>query len=559
VILLQLGLIIFMAFLGAVIARRFGHSVIIAYILIGVIIGPYGPLPWKIASVDDVQTGFVYLVAKIGLIMMIFFVGLEFSLQKLKETGVRVAALAAVDIGTTFFLGFVVCAYFGMNFVDSFFFSCIISMSSVAITMKVIDELGWGRSKVASSLIGLMIVEDLVSILLLTMAGSFAMGSDNSQDLLFVVVTLAVLITFYMFLALAFVPKVLSHIEKVKHEELFILFALGTIFLSAALAEALGVSAIIGAFFIGMVFAETKLAPRLKERTITFRDAFAAMFFVAFGMSINPSGIPGILPLLLVIVPLVIVCEVVFVAVTAYSLGHSADESMAVASGTISRSDESVIFAKMGSEIKQPDGNFALGAEARDMILPFAGAYCFIMSALTPIFIKRARGAADFFGRRLPAWMKESGKCLSDLLGELAAPSADKTKESRGRLGLSAASILIYAILLMSVSPSLDLLVSTEPDLVFVIRIAMLAGAFALPIGLWMAMRSALMPAGATEHSRRRVSFVSGMVAGLGLAVLLIALAWSYWYLASVIVLLCFISFLLAGSWAFGSRARVLG
>lgn len=555
-ILLQLGLIIFMAFLGAVIARRFGHSVIIAYILIGIIIGPYGPLPWKIASVDDVQAGFVYLVAKIGLIMMIFFVGLEFSLQKLKETGVRVAALAAVDMGTTFFLGFVVCAHFGMNFVDSFFFSCIISMSSVAITMKVIDELGWSKSKAASSLIGLMVIEDLVSILLLTMAGSFALGSGNSHDLLFVIITLAVLITFYMFLALAFVPKVLSHIEKVKHEELFILFALGTIFLSAALAEALGVSAIIGAFFIGMVFAETKLAPRLKEKTITFRDSFAAMFFVAFGMSINPSGIPDVLPLLLVIVPLVIVCEIVFVAVVAFSLGHGAEDSMAVASGTISRSDESVIFAKTGSEIKNSDGNFALGAESREMILPFAGAFCFIMSALTPVFLKRARRAADFFRRKLPAWMGESGKCLSGLLGKLAAPSADKTKVSRGRLSLATASILIYAIFILSVSPSLDLLASTEPDLVMIVRFAMLASALALPVGFWLALRSALRPVDATEGSRRRVSFASGAVAGLGLAVLLIALAWSFWYPASVIVLLGFIAFLLAGSWTFGRRAQ---
>jgi CPA2 family monovalent cation:H+ antiporter-2 len=209
-----MGLVILLAFSGAVIAHRFGQSMMLAYIIVGILIGPYGPLPWKLVSVGDLDGGFISIIGQIGLVMLMFFVGLEFYPSKIREIGKQAAILAAADMGVTMLVGLAVCAQFGMTLIDSVFISSIISMSSVAVTMKVLDELGWQGSKAAQALIGLMVIEDFAFIILITAGNGIIIGPAAGEvDLAWTIAAIAIFLSFFLVLIFVFVPSALTHIE----------------------------------------------------------------------------------------------------------------------------------------------------------------------------------------------------------------------------------------------------------------------------------------------------------------------------------------------------------
>jgi CPA2 family monovalent cation:H+ antiporter-2 len=491
-----MGLVILLAFSGAVIAHRFGQSMMLAYIIVGILIGPYGPLPWKLVSVGDLDGGFISIIGQIGLVMLMFFVGLEFYPSKIREIGKQAAILAAADMGVTMLVGLAVCAQFGMTLIDSVFISSIISMSSVAVTMKVLDELGWQGSKAAQALIGLMVIEDFAFIILITAGNGIIIGPAAGEvDLAWTIAAIAIFLSFFLVLIFVFVPSALTHIENVKHEEAFILLALATIFLSGALAEAFGLSAFVGAFFMGVAFAETNLARRLKDKTVSFRDAFAAIFFVTFGMMMDPHGILEALPLLLVAVPAIIAAEVCVVAVTAYLVGNSAEDAMTIAGGTTARSEEAVIFASMGGNLKKPEGTYAtpddayvLSHKAQPIIYPFTGAFCLAMSATTPVLIRNSKKLASWLGSSLPAWLRSSGATLRDAVMHFMGPGSGAGRgmkwASRAWLGAT--------LLALALAPTLGKVGGDAEPLLVLARACILVSFVATTLAFYRAMRGAL-------------------------------------------------------------------
>src|SRR5207249_8282951 len=132
-------------------------------------------------------------------------------------------------------------------------------------------------------------------------------------------------------------------------EELFVLFALGTVFLAAALAEAFRIPAIVGAFFMGMVFADTRIAGRLKVKMESLRDAFVAIFFLIFGMLIDLSALPSVLPMLVIAVPLSLLNDLFLSASLACLIGFSGRAATAIGRSLIARSQEVVLYATVGA------------------------------------------------------------------------------------------------------------------------------------------------------------------------------------------------------------------
>ena len=547
VLLLQLGLIIMMAFIGAAIAQRYGHSLMIAYILVGIIIGPFGPLPWKLATVSDVETGVVSQIAKMGLVMLMFFVGLEFYPSKLRKTGAQASVLAAADMAITMFIGFAVCTYLGMSLVDTLFFSCIIAMSSVAVTMKALEELGWQGSRAAEALVGMMVIEDFAFIILLTVGNGLIFGQDMGRgSVLVVMASIAVFVTFFLILIFVFVPGALSHIEKVKHEELFVLLALATVFLSAALAETFGMSAFIGSFFIGVAFAETKLAARLKAKTVAFRDAFAAIFFVTFGMMIDPHGIWEARYLLVIVVPLLLVGEVFVVAATAYLVGHTSRDAMVVGGGTTARSEEAIIFANMGGSLRGAEGEYVLSAKAQPIIYPFTGAFCLIMSAVTPYLMRASNRLADGLGEALPVWLVSSGKSL--VAGVSKAVSPDEASR-KGHLGLAAGAVVAFTILIIGIAPTLGALSTDKPDNALMVRLLLVSVAIACSAFFFLSLRAA----------SGNDNFTACAITGLVALVQSVVLLWPFSYAYSLAAAGLYLAILLAACALHGRRLPAAG
>ncbi|MFH0815473.1 MAG: cation:proton antiporter [Methanobacteriota archaeon] len=544
-LLLQMGFVILLAFGGAAIAHRFGQSMMLAYIIVGVLIGPFGPLPWKLVSASELDGGFISVIGQMGLVMLMFFVGLEFYPSKIKEIGHQAALLAAADIGATMMVGLSVCAWFGMTLMDSVFISSIVAMSSVAVTMKVLDELGWQGSKASQALIGMMVIEDFAFIILITAGKGIIMGpAAGDADLVWTFGGIAVFLTFFLVLILVFVPSVLSHIERVKHEEAFVLLALSTIFLSGALAEAFGLSAFVGAFFMGVAFAETNLARRLKEKTVSFRDAFAAIFFVTFGMMIDPGGIIEAVPLLLAIIPAIILAEVGIVAATAYLAGHTPEDSMTIAGGTTARSEEAVIFASMGGKLETPTGEYVLSPKVQPVIYPFTGAFCFIMSATTPLLIKNSKSIAAVLKNAMPCWLGRSGTVLQGAVSALTGAGGGERRAASWAFRFW----LAVTMLSLALAPTLSMATSgSEPEYAY-LWVALLALAAAATTALWWAMKMAL--AGALP--RRDASFSAGALAIILSVVPAVALAWPSSYVLALSATGVAFAVLMVGCAAFG-------
>src|SRR3990170_7976864 len=287
-IMFEVGVIATVGFLGAALASRARISVIIGYIIAGMLIGPH-------IHVD--------------------LFGLEFSIAKLKKTKEAAAILAVTNLAVNMFAGFVIGAWLGWPLIDTIFMAGVISMSSSAITAKSLIDLKRLGNAETEFLLGMVILESFLAMFLLTLVNGMVLSSDVrplSVEALFLGV--GIFLGFFAFLAAIVVPNTARLFERIHSEELFVLFALGVVFLAAALAEAFHIPAIIGAFFMGMVFADTKLANRMKTKMESLRDAFVAMFFLSFGMLIDPAALPTVLPILLLAVHLILLNDLFLTA-----------------------------------------------------------------------------------------------------------------------------------------------------------------------------------------------------------------------------------------------------
>ncbi|MBN1109582.1 MAG: cation:proton antiporter [Methanomassiliicoccales archaeon] len=443
-LMFEFGIIMLISFIGAALASKARQSVILGYILAGILIGPHMSL--TIGGIDYngliQDTSFVQSLSYLGLTLLMFFVGLSFSVNKLKKTKAPAILLALINVGVNMFAGILLGFALGWPVVDTVFLAGVFAMSSAAITGKSLMEQNRMGAPETEFLLGMVIVENFLSMILLTIVGGlmFKSGIGGSLTLTTMVFGILIFYGFFIFLAILVVPRVVTYFQRIKSDELFVLFSLGLVFLAAAMAELSGVPAIIGAFFMGMVFSETKLAKRFDDRLSPFKDALVAVFFVSFGMLIDPAMIPQIIWIVLIAAPLVIVNDLLFTGALAYLLGFSAKGSIFMGASICGRGAESVMFASVGSNSPA----VTKGAELN----PFAGAFCFVMSVITPAMMKASTGIAGVLGRHIPHFMRYGGAITSRTLGKVILPSSLKLFQRTRRLE---ALLVLYFVMLVAV------------------------------------------------------------------------------------------------------------
>jgi monovalent cation:H+ antiporter-2, CPA2 family len=426
----EFGIIMLVAFIGAVIAKWGKQSVILGYILAGMLIGPYVSFTLFGYTYEGLvqDTEFLSLLSMFGLTLLMFFVGLEFSVSKLRRVKSPAIVLALVNTGLDFFIGIVIGYYLGWPLVDTVFLAGVFAMGSAAITGKILLEMQRTSAPDTEFLLGALVVEDFVSMVIMTIAGGLIFKEGAADPFTFSTMVLGVIAfyAFFIILAIFVVPRSIKYLQRLKNEELFVLFALGMVFLSAALAEVAGIPAIIGAFFLGMIFAETKVSEHFEERVTPFRDAFVAVFFVSFGMLIDPSMFPEALPIVLLAVPLVLLSDLLLTSLTAYLMGFSARGSTFMGASMCGRGAESIMFAGVGSN--------ALGVTKASIINPFAGLFCFIMSVITPTLMRFSDHIVRFFSRLVPVYARYGAALMNRTIGKIMVPSSLKLFERNRRM-----------------------------------------------------------------------------------------------------------------------------
>ena len=452
-VMLEIGLIMLVAFIGAAVASKAKQSVIIGYIIAGIFIGPHMNFDLLGMHYQGFlsDTSFIDYMSKIGLTLLMFFVGLEFSISKLKRTKAPAILLALVNTGLDMFIGIMLGLALGWPLVDTVFLAGVVAMGSAAVTGKSLMELQKFSNPETEFLLGMVVVEDFISMILLTIAGGLVIKSGGvglgGPDLLHLLIGVGAFYAFFIVIAVWIIPRVSVHLTKIKSDELFVLFGLGMVFLSSALAEFCGVPSIIGAFFMGMVFAETKIADRLETKLGSIRDAFVAIFFVLFGMLIDPAMFPSIFWIVVIAVPLVILGDLLVTGALAFLLGFSGRAATSMGASMCGRGAESVMYASVGSS--------AVNATKGAQLYPFAGAFCFILSVITPILMRFSDRIYHGISRVLPKYAKHGGAVISRTLGKIVLPAPLRLYKRGRRIEMA---LVLYFVMLIAVSAANGLL-----------------------------------------------------------------------------------------------------
>src|SRR5439155_149549 len=248
-IMFDVGVIATVGFVGAAFASRARVPIIIGYIIAGMLIGPnihFHLFGW---SYDGVLADSVFLqsISQLGLVLLLFFVGLEFSITKLMRTKEAAAVLAVTNLAVNMFAGFVIGAWLGWPLIDTIFMAGVISMSSSAITAKSLIDLKRLGNAETEFLLGMVILESFLAMFLLTLVNGMIIPAQAPVDVGVLFGGVGLFIGFFAVLAAVVVPHTAALFERIKSEEMFVLFALGMVFLAAALAEALRIPATVGA------------------------------------------------------------------------------------------------------------------------------------------------------------------------------------------------------------------------------------------------------------------------------------------------------------------------
>jgi len=540
---LEIGIIIFLAFIGSYLAGRAKLSAIVGYIIVGILIGPYMTL--HLFGLDYhgliTDTDFVQQISKLGLMFLLFFTGLGFSATALKSTWKPAILLAVSDVLINLYIGFIIGSLFGWPLADTLFLAAIIGMSSVAVAAKSAEEGKQLYRKEYNYLFSTMIVEDFISILLLTFASAFVLGNTlRPEQMLNMGVGVVIIYSFFFVLALYIAPKAFHYFERIQGNELFVLFALSVVFLSSAFADFLGIPPAIGAFLVGMAFAETTLKDKLEKQMLSMKDAFVAIFFVSFGMLVNPGMFWDILPMVALAVPLVMMNEIFILGALAYLVGFTRRAAISIGAGFLGRSEDAVLFASVGAGLTDPDTGRPILERASE-IGPFAGIFCFAMCIITPLMMRVSVKVADATGRVLPDSIKFGGNLVSRVLrSTIMGPGfAPSSSEKRLLLAMLAYGATIIVALL-----------TPWPAHLMVAAIGL-----ALLVLIWLGLAEYMAPRAATidlqdlnvlrpdQAAVRR--FVTNTVMRILLMMFVTAAVWRYsWQLAVIInlVLLAWLS-----------------
>ena len=284
-LILDLALITIYAAIVTLLFKKLKQPTVLGYILAGILAGPYFDL---LPTVTDREN--LSLWADIGVIFLLFGLGLEFSFKKMINVGKAAMITANANILFMLFLGYNTGLLLGWTTMDSFFLGSMISMSSTTIIIKAFDDLNIKKQKFTDLVFGVLIVEDLVGILLLVLLPTIALGSTiDGEALLFSTGKLILFLVLCFVTGIYLVPTLLKKIDSFLNDEQLLLVIIALCFGMVALANYSGFSSALGAFIMGSILAETPLIERIEKTIKPLKDFLGAVFFVSVGMMVNPA------------------------------------------------------------------------------------------------------------------------------------------------------------------------------------------------------------------------------------------------------------------------------
>ena len=291
----DLAIIMILAGIVTLAFFKIRQPLIIGYLFAGMLIGPLSPL-WAPFLSDDIgasDTTAVGLLsdisalnvfAEIGVILLLFVIGIEFPFAKIRSIGKVAIGVGTLGLFMTLGLVFYVCTSMGLEFMDSLFLAAALSISSTAIIVKVLEESGKIKKESSILVLGILIVEDVIAVILIASLESIALvGNVSIEGIIAVVVVAGILIVGTFTVGIRVIPKLVDKVASAENREILLLAILGVCFGYSLLANVVGLSVAIGAFLAGVLIAESKSAEVSKILSSPIKDMFVAIFFVSVG------------------------------------------------------------------------------------------------------------------------------------------------------------------------------------------------------------------------------------------------------------------------------------
>lgn len=384
----DLAVVMIVAGLVTILFHRLKQPVVLGYILAGVIIGEHTP-PFRL--IHDEET--VKTLAELGIIFLMFSLGLEFNLRKLKQVGLTAVLAAVLEILLMLGVGYALGRAFGWSAMDSLFLGAILAISSTTIIIKALSELGLAKERFANLIFGILIIEDILAIVMIALLSGIAMtGSLSLGEVGSTVGKLAIFLTTALVLGLIAVPRLLGYVGRFKSNEMLLVTVLGLCFGFSLLAVKLGYSVALGAFVIGAVISEARELGRIEHLTEPLRDMFSAVFFVTIGLLIDPKMLLEYAGPIAAITFAVIVGKVVSCSLGTFLTGNDTRTSLRVGMGLAQIGEFSFIIASLGLSLKVTS----------EFLYPIAVAVSAITTLCTPYLIKSSDRLVGWFDRTAP-------------------------------------------------------------------------------------------------------------------------------------------------------------
>jgi CPA2 family monovalent cation:H+ antiporter-2 len=389
-LLQDLAVIMIVAGLVTVVFHRLRQPVVLGYILAGLIVGPHTP-PFQFIT-NEHKT--IDSLAEIGIVFLMFSLGLHFSLRKLAAVGATAFIAASLEIMLMVLVGYQIGRMFGWSSMDSLFLGAMLSISSTTIIVKALADLRRTKERFSELIFGILIVEDILAIAMIALLSGIAMTktlavSSVAATLLKLVIFLAVVLV----VGLLVVPPLLRYVARFRSNEMLLIATLGLCFGVALLAVRIGYSVALGAFLIGAIIAEAREAGRVETLIEPVRDMFSAVFFVAVGMMIDPKVIVDYWLPIVVVSAAVVVGKVVTCGIGTFLTGHDARTSLRVGMGLAQIGEFSFIIAQLGLELNVTGRH----------LYPIAVCVSAITTLLTPYLIQASDPVVSLLERRRSA------------------------------------------------------------------------------------------------------------------------------------------------------------
>jgi len=377
----DLAVVMIVAGLVTVMFHRFKQPVVLGYIIAGVIIGPHTPPYALIHDEDTIRT-----LSELGVILLMFSLGLEFSLRKLKQVGGTALIAALLEILLMVWVGYEIGQWFGWGTMNSIFLGAMLSISSTTIIVKALAELGKGKEPFAQLILGILIIEDILAIAMIALLSGIAMtGALHVAEVGKTLGKLSIFLVSALVLGLLVVPRLLTYVARFRSNEMLLVTVLGLCFGFSLLAVKLGYSVALGAFLIGAVIAESREIHRVEKMIEPVRDMFSAIFFVAIGLLIDPGMLVRHWLPIVVITIAVVAGKVVTCTFGTFVGGHDTRSALRTGMGLAQIGEFSFIIASLGLTLKVTS----------DFLYPIGVAVSAITTLLTPYLIKIACYSRD--------------------------------------------------------------------------------------------------------------------------------------------------------------------